>query len=664
LSGDRTVGFFPPSATFDVAGVTCVLINCLAYHFISQDTVMTGFNTANAVNQTIRLYNCTAYDCNQGFQDHSDVIHVNCLAVGCDNGWNTSTGPNASSDYNFSTNGPPGINGAYYPGTTQTAVLDAKGPHSRNGLPVLMVDPFNDDIRPQYGESSITGQGVNLTSDFFFPFSYDVAGNPRPAVGGWTIGAFENVQPSHQLVRWITCGAVTENSAVVKVGLIQAETNVYLNVSQNPDMSSPSLNGPVQSGSNNIATFNLPCTPNTKYYYQAVIAGVPLGPIGNFTSFPEATKPASFTIACGGCADTGSNSKIFTTVKSYNPLMFVWYGDLHYFNISSNDITLYRLAYEGVYLAPRQQQMIQSMSCDMVWDDHDWGKDNSDGTSIAGPAAYSAYKELWPNYPLIGTANYIYHSYVIGRVRFILTDSRSHRDPNSNPDGPLHTMLGTEQLAWLFSELLLARNLNQLVFLFLPNPWIAPLGDNFGDDWGGFDRERKIIADFMESNGIRNVIRFCGDMHSAAIDDGTYDKYATDNIGNSLPTILPYPLNQSTQTYGGSYSDGIVEHAQTRLMGFAGIIVVTDDSKKIEVDCKVVNELGVVLEHKFTFNIVYQPYFQEFPTPESYVKESPQATSYTPEGPRATTFTQETPSGPGYTKETPSPTEYTKEDGT
>jgi len=132
-------GFKSPGATFDLPGVCATYINCVAFHYLSQDSVMSGFNTALAVNQNIRRYNCTTYDCNQGFQDHADVVDLNGVAVGCDNGWNTSTGPNAVSDYNFSTNGPPGTAGAYYPGTNQTGALDAKGPHSVNGLPVLMV---------------------------------------------------------------------------------------------------------------------------------------------------------------------------------------------------------------------------------------------------------------------------------------------------------------------------------------------------------------------------------------------------------------------------------------------------------------------------------------------------------------------------------------------
>lgn len=663
-NGGAANGFFPPSSTFDVPGIVAIFVNCVAYNYLSQDHTITGFNTANTVNQKIVHLNCTAINCNQGFQDHSDVIEINCAAIGCDNGWNTSTGPNAASDYNFSTCGPPGINGAYYPGTLQTAVLDAKGTHSSNGLPVLMVNPLNGDYRPQYGETSLTGQGKNLTFNDYFPFNFDVANNPRPAVGPWTIGAFENIQAAQQVVRWVWSGGVSSSVATVKVALLQAEALVYLAVSQNADMSGAAVYGPIATGNNNIATFQLPCAASTKYYYQARIAGLPIGPVGAFTSFPVEAKPASFVLACGGCADTGSNSNIFTAVKAYNPLMFIWYGDMHYMNINTNNIALYRIGYEGVALAPKQASMIQSMACDMVWDDHDWGYDNSDGTNPGGPAAYAAYAENFPGYALPGTPNLIYHSYVIGRVRVILTDSRAARDPNANPDGPTHTMLGAEQLAWLKNELLLAKQQSQLTFLFLPDPWIAPVGDNSGDDWGGFANERRIIADYMESLGIRNLIRFCGDMHAAAIDDGSFDKYASDGIGNSLPTFLPYPLNQSTQIYGGMYSDGVVTHAATRLMGFAGIVQVTDDSQTITVKLSVVNELGIVLTRTLSYAIPYSPFTPEFPTPEAYTAETPVAESYTPEGPRQVTFTQEQPGGAGFTQETPVPINYTKQDGT
>jgi hypothetical protein len=193
----------------------------------------------------------------------------------------------------------------------------------------------------------------------------------------------------------------------------------------------------------------------------------------------------------------------------------------------------------------------------------------------------------------------VYHSFVVGRCRFVLTDLRSNRDPNANPDGPTHTMMGATQLQWFLAELTTAKEQGQFVFWFSTDPWIAPVGDNNGDDWGGFVTERRTISDYIEANGLGNSIAIlCGDMHSAAIDDGTHDRYNTDGSANGLVVFLPFPENQTTQIYGGQYTQGPITHAGTRLMGFAGLVNVVDSGSQICVTFQVINELGVQLTYQ------------------------------------------------------------------
>jgi len=263
-SGAIADGFKAPGAAFDQLGVRVNYINCVAFHYLSRDQVMSGFNTGLAANQMIRYYNCTAYDCNQGFQDHADVVHINCVAVGCDNGWNTSTGPNVESDYNFSTCGPPGKAGAYFPGTHQTGALDARGPHSDNGSAILMVDPLNDDIRPDGGDTSIVGTGKDLSFDGARSFSFDIARNLRTAP--WSRGAYQPNLSTVQRVVWAWVGGITQTKARVAVKLNLPSGAVFLQVASNSGMAGAVVYGPLATSSGNVVIFDIVPLPGANYY--------------------------------------------------------------------------------------------------------------------------------------------------------------------------------------------------------------------------------------------------------------------------------------------------------------------------------------------------------------------------------------------------------------
>jgi alkaline phosphatase D len=619
LSGASYNGFLAGGAGFDRVGVKATFINCIAYDFLNQDLTMTGFNTGNANNPDIRFYNCTAVNCNTGFQDHNDVTFVNCLAIGCDNGWNHGGGIflSKSSLNNFSTRGPTGIlstvnqsgTSGYLAGVQSIGTLDARGTNSINGVPIFVANPLIEDIRPISGDPYLNN-GVNAEFLPALSFTTDVAGNQRTGV--WTIGAFQNTNiVQTQSVLWMIVGGVHSTTAKITVKFAFPSSATYLKVSTHSDMSSSTLYGPIATTPNNTAIFSVNVTPNVTNYYQAVIGGSPIGPIQSFQGFPFENSPTSFVFGCGGCSETGSNSNIYNAVAAKNPLLFVNYGDLYYMNVNVNNISLYRTAFDTAMLAPKQKGLYDGTILDWMWDDHDSGQDNGDSTGPEKPAAQSFYRENFPAYTL-PDPNAIYHSFIVGRCRFILTDLRSERDPNGNADGSSHTMISATQLAWFKNELALAKSNNQIAFWFSTVPWTisgssnnnTTSDGNNGDSWGGFFTQRQTISNYIQSLNYQNIIIFCGDMHAAVIDDGTHDIYNSDGTGNHLTMFLPYPLNQTTQIYSGTWTQGPITHVGTRLMGFAGIVTVTDPGgSTVTVKMDVINEIGTQLTFTKNFTM-------------------------------------------------------------
>jgi phosphodiesterase/alkaline phosphatase D-like protein len=225
---------------------------------------------------------------------------------------------------------------------------------------------------------------------------------------------------------------------------------------------------------------------------------------------------------------------------------------------------------------PGQQALYSGAPIAYLWDDHDYGGDNANGQSPARPAAAASYRYTVPHYGLPDDDGAIYQAFTVGRVRFILTDTRSQRSLQTDPDGPAKTMLGEDQKEWFKQQLLDTVGKYPLIVWVNPDPWIAeaaPLADN----WGGYATERREIADFVAENDIRGLAMLSGDAHMLAIDDGTNSDYSTDQSGG-FPVFHAAPLDKQTSLKGGPYSEGTSLQS-----GQFGLMTVTDNGSTIEV---------------------------------------------------------------------------------
>src|SRR5690606_32096446 len=139
---------------------------------------------------------------------------------------------------------------------------------------------------------------------------------------------------------------------------------------------------------------------------------------------------------------------------------FLHTGDMQYKNIDENDRDLFRAAFDEVLASSTQGALYSQVPIAYMWDDHDYGPGNSDGTSPSKEAARLTYQEYVPHYPLAaGSGNVpVYQAFTIGRVPLIVCDVRSEKTPRSALDDPAKTRMGSAQKAWSTSQLLAARD--------------------------------------------------------------------------------------------------------------------------------------------------------------------------------------------------------------
>ena len=265
-----------------------------------------------------------------------------------------------------------------------------------------------------------------------------------------------------------------------------------------------------------------------------------------------------------------SNSGVFAALSALDPHVFIHMGDLHYYNISGPPepleplAGLFRRGLDRVLSQERQALFYRRTPLAYIWDDHDYGPNDSDTRSPTRAAARLYYAADLPHYPLPLAPDAdgpIAQVFDVGRVRFVMTDTRSERHPGER------TMLGARQLTWLFAELeRAARDPVALLVWVNTVPWIAADGD--GNGWGQFAAERSLIGERIVALGLGpRMAMMSGDAHMLAFDDGR------NNAHGGFVVTQAAPLDRFNSTKGGPYSHAPAEQRN----GQFGVLRVTDD---------------------------------------------------------------------------------------
>ncbi|MFJ2002187.1 alkaline phosphatase D family protein [Streptomyces chartreusis] len=377
-------------------------------------------------------------------------------------------------------------------------------------------------------------------------------------------------------------GALTSTSVRV-VADTAPPTNGSLLVADNEAMTGAVTIGPVTATANGILAFTVTgLTPDTQYWYVVDAGGLNVSYKGTFRTHPGPIgEPASYIFGAAGDAGlTGvgddsyitsqvSNNPVFDTMRAQSAAegwgWFSHLGDIHYRNYNVNDPDLFRAAYDenhnfnlGFNPAARQGMFLRGQAITYIWDDHDFGGNDSNRTVASNPAANLVYRECVPHYPLgSGGSTGIYQSWQVGRVLYVATDSRSFRDPNSDPQGPSKTLLGTAQKTWLENLLMTARDTGAEALVWQSSSrWIGG-----SDTYSSFEHERdQLVQMFGDTGWLERMLFMTADEHALSICSGPYNPYGRfpmfmfasmdSSYGSNSTAIYDVGQNQGRQQYG------------------------------------------------------------------------------------------------------------------
>jgi phosphodiesterase/alkaline phosphatase D-like protein len=360
--------------------------------------------------------------------------------------------------------------------------------------------------------------------------------------------------PDGDVIEWMWSGGVTATSAQVRARLAEPADAVRLVYAKGADVRRGAVRSePVAPDDDHVVALTASgLEAASRYTYALEVDGDLVDErLGRLRTFPEGRS--SFTFALSGDAYTGSNGQVYDAVRAQDPLFFLSMGDFYYGDVSQNDPARFQAQFDTSLTAPAQAALYASTSTAYVWGDHDFGGNDADSTSPSKPAAHTVYRQYVPHYPLAAGAQApIYQAFTVGRVRFVMTDNRTARDPVGVEP---RSALGGTQRRWLLAELAQAEEYAAIVWMN-GDPWVDP-ADPGADTWAGFAAERRLIADAIAEAGVDNLLMVSADAHMLAFDDGTHTDYSRAKAGG-FPLLQAAALDRRGSMKGGPYSGPVI----------------------------------------------------------------------------------------------------------
>jgi len=395
----------------------------------------------------------------------------------------------------------------------------------------------------------------------------------------------------------------------------------------------------------------------TKYWYRFNFSGVVDSVAGSFKTFPVPGTKGHYKIIVASC-NYNDNDPIFESVQAFAPDVFLHLGD---WNWAPNPLgTNYNLfpqkraeSFANRYNDRMMRTYVLPNTPITYTYDDDYTENDSEGytyprdrVEVIGGVVFNrfetypldsnirrgaieAYHDFFPGYPLVDSANGIYHEFTLGNVEIFMTDGRLNRDPkfeafvydstenkwSFNPP-PGHSMLGETQRQWLLDGLensdadwkligngvVFNRQYKRILDVGLllqaiqfsfggVNGSGGTLASQMSYNWVGYPEDQQPLIDGYANGTIKDILFMSGDSHSSVLDDGTnagipevnssglaagdegYLNYYIDSVGQ----IIGYPPVIDSVWNGGGNGVGNKNFSDT----YAQIEVFGNDSLRV-----------------------------------------------------------------------------------
>jgi hypothetical protein len=310
-------------------------------------------------------------------------------------------------------------------------------------------------------------------------------------------------------------------------------------------------------------------TSDTAYEYRALVNGVAQpGTEGAFRTLPSTGAAAAIRFAVGADLSFGDDPyPILDAIATQAPDFTLLIGDQIYVDepvVAQATSWEYGRKYRENWSEPHFADFTRSSPSFMIWDDHEildnWDAGKT-GRYVPARSAYDDYQGSHNPAPRV--AGELYYAFSAGRAGFYVMDTRSYRSPESDPDGPAKTMLGTTQKQDLENWLLTSTD--RFKFLVSTIMW-NDHGTTGNDSWFGYQTERLEIFNYVKTHHICGVVLLSGDQHWTGV-------FSLNQVApHVLYELSPTPLGQfPRQETSDTTSDILFKYDHSRVYGLVTV---------------------------------------------------------------------------------------------
>ena len=276
-------------------------------------------------------------------------------------------------------------------------------------------------------------------------------------------------------------------------------------------------------------------SPDTQYTYTVTVNDQ-TDPAweGSFKTAPAKGKPAAFRLALTSCMRDRASQASWYLLLAQQPDIHVTVGDTHYADTTDPTVQLqHHVAYRR---QPEFATVLRNIPTYAIWDDHDYGPNNSDGTAKGKEHSLRGWEQVWAQPPL-GTPETpgAFFTFTHGDVEFFVVDSRYHRSPDKAPDDDQKRMLGDAQFAWLLDGL----KRSKAPFKVIVSG--STLHHSTVDGWRIYTFSRHRLFDAIKEHAISGVMYMAGDIHRSLV----WEHHESDRVGYPLVEVISSGITNS-----------------------------------------------------------------------------------------------------------------------
>ena len=276
---------------------------------------------------------------------------------------------------------------------------------------------------------------------------------------------------------------------------------------------------------------------------------------------------------------TGMDYQILKHMAAEKAEFMVWLGDNTYFrdmDIDSRYGIFHR--YGHTRAVKELQPLLATSHHYAIWDDHDYGPNDSDYTFEGKYTALEAFKAYWmnPNY-IFPDGGGVTSKFRWNDCEFYLMDNRWYRTP---PQNQSPVILGEKQIQWLIDALKTSRA--SIKFICVGGQFLSDA--TIFENHANYSIERDLLLDALEDNNIENIVFLSGDRHHSEL-----TKYMTKQ-GNIYYEVTSSPLTAKAYSHENEENSFRYENTLIGVRNYAVINVVGSmKDRHIEVSFKDVN---------------------------------------------------------------------------